>query len=56
MKDYRTLAQRLVPIGSEQYKMTLQERMDMLKAHAMRFTEEEIIVKFGRKTPASTAK
>jgi hypothetical protein len=45
MKDYRTLAQCMVPIG-EQIHMTLDDRIALLKSHTRRFTDEEIRAKF----------
>ncbi|KAL6916586.1 hypothetical protein FSST1_008081 [Fusarium sambucinum] len=47
MKDYKTLAKRLVPIG-EQIGLTMDERAAMLKRTTRRFTEEEIQKKFKR--------
>jgi hypothetical protein len=47
MKDYRTLARCLVPIG-EQMDMTLDEKAEMLRRHTRRFSEEEIREKFSR--------
>lgn len=45
MKDYRTLAECMVPIGS-QVHMTMEERMALLKSHTRRFSEDEILAKF----------
>lgn len=45
MRDYRTLAQCMVPIGT-QVDMTLEERMALLESHTRKFTEDEIRVKF----------
>lgn len=46
MKDYKTLAKCLVPIGPEQIAMTMEERAAFLKDHTRQFTEEEIARKF----------
>lgn len=48
MKDYRHLSRCMVPIGS-QIALTMDERMDLLRQHTRRFSEEEIKRKF-RKT------
>jgi hypothetical protein len=45
LKDYKTLARCMVPIG-DQISMTLEERAEFLKSHTRRFTEEEIRKKF----------
>lgn len=45
MKDYKTLARCLVPMG-EQIAMSLDERAAMLETKTRRFTEEEIQKKF----------
>ncbi|KAF3027917.1 hypothetical protein E8E11_000683 [Didymella keratinophila] len=45
-KNYEHLARCLVPIG-EQMKMTMNERVDMLKRKTRRFTEEDIAKKWG---------
>ncbi|KAH7174689.1 uncharacterized protein B0J16DRAFT_183798 [Fusarium flagelliforme] len=45
MKDYKTLAKCLVPIG-DQIALSLDERAAMLKRTTRRFTEEEIQKKF----------
>ncbi|EGX87922.1 fatty acid desaturase [Cordyceps militaris CM01] len=45
MKDYHTLAKCMVPIG-DQIQLTLDERVNLLKRHTMRFSEEEIRAKF----------
>ncbi|KAG7405363.1 hypothetical protein DER46DRAFT_395121 [Fusarium sp. MPI-SDFR-AT-0072] len=45
MKDYKTLAKCLVPMG-EQIAMSLDERAAMLETKTRRFTEEEIQKKF----------
>ncbi|CAJ0542905.1 Ff.00g003120.m01.CDS01 [Fusarium sp. VM40] len=45
MKDYKTLAKCLVPIG-DQIALTMDERITMLKRHTRPFTEEEIRTKF----------
>ncbi|KAI9166420.1 hypothetical protein HJFPF1_02521 [Paramyrothecium foliicola] len=45
MKDYKTLAECMVPIGS-QISMTMGERIALLKSHTQRFTEDEIRMKF----------
>jgi hypothetical protein len=45
MKDYKTLAKCLVPIG-DQIALTMDERIAMLKRHTRPFTEEEIRTKF----------
>ena len=46
-KNYEHLARCLVPMG-EQMKMTMDERVDMLKRKTRRFTEEEIAEKWGK--------
>jgi hypothetical protein len=46
-KDYEHLARCLVPMG-EQMKMTMEERVAMLKRKTRRFTEEEIAEKWGK--------
>jgi len=46
MKDYKTLAKCLIPIGPEQIAMTMEERAAFLKDHTRQFTEEEIARKF----------
>ncbi|KAM0431278.1 hypothetical protein ACHAPT_005248 [Fusarium lateritium] len=48
MKDYKRLAECLVPIGS-QMSLTMDERVKLLQRHTRRFSEEEIKRKF--KTP-----
>ncbi len=45
MKDYAHLAKCLVPIG-DQMDMTLEERAELLRRHARRFSEDEIREKF----------
>lgn len=45
-KDYEHLAKCMVPIGEKQIRMTMEERVAMLKRHTTAFTEEEIRVKF----------
>ncbi|KAL6358978.1 hypothetical protein LRP88_09176 [Fusarium phalaenopsidis] len=52
MKDYRALAECMVPIG-DQISMTLEDRMALLESHVQRFTEEEIREKFGKETSAT---
>ncbi|WEW56700.1 hypothetical protein PRK78_002148 [Emydomyces testavorans] len=44
-KDYMYLAKCLVPMG-DQVKMSLQERADMLRSRARRFTSDELQSKF----------
>ncbi|KAI9164041.1 fatty acid desaturase [Paramyrothecium foliicola] len=46
-KDYMHLAKCLVPMG-DQIGMTLEERATMLRRHTQRFSEEEILEKFGK--------
>jgi hypothetical protein len=48
MKDYRTLARCMVPIGEEQMSMSMDDRMALLRRHTLRFTEEEIRHKFNK--------
>lgn len=45
-KDYAHLAKCMVPIGEKQIRMTMDERIAMLKRHTTAFTEEEIKTKF----------
>lgn len=45
-KDYEHLAKCMVPIGEQQIRMTMEERVVMLKRHTVAFTEEEINAKF----------
>ncbi|CAN8105380.1 unnamed protein product [Discula destructiva] len=45
-KDYERLARCMVPIGEKQIRMTMEERVAMLKRHTTPFTEEEIRDKF----------
>lgn len=45
-KDYAHLAKCMVPIGERQIRMTMDERITMLKRHTKAFTEEEIKAKF----------
>lgn len=45
-KDYEHLAKCMVPIGEKQIRMTMEERVAMLKRHTVAFTEEEINAKF----------
>ncbi|KAJ4418243.1 hypothetical protein N0V82_005718 [Gnomoniopsis sp. IMI 355080] len=45
-KDYAHLAKCMVPIGERQIRMTMDERIAMLKRHTQAFTEEEINAKF----------
>lgn len=45
-KDYAHLARCMVPIGERQIRMTMEERIAMLKRHTTAFTEEEIQAKF----------
>lgn len=47
-KDYAHLAKCMVPIGERQIRMTMDERIAMLKRHTTPFTEEEIRAKFGK--------
>ncbi|KAI5806097.1 fatty acid desaturase-domain-containing protein, partial [Geopyxis carbonaria] len=47
MKDYDTLAGKLVPMG-KQRDMSRQQLADMLRRKTRRFTEEEIMRKFGK--------
>lgn len=46
-KNYEHLARCLVPMGV-QMKMTMEERVEMLKRKTRRFTEEEIAEKWGK--------
>jgi hypothetical protein len=39
-KDYEFIAKRMVPLGKAQASMTLQERVDMLRARTRRFPDE----------------
>jgi len=48
LKDYKTLAKCMVPIGS-QMSLTMDERAALLKSHTRRFTEEDLRKKFGTK-------
>lgn len=48
-KDYAFLAKCMVPIGEKQIRMTMDERIAMLKRHTAAFTEEEIQAKFAKK-------
>lgn len=41
LKDYRTLAECMVPIGS-QISMTMDERVDFLKGRTRQFTDKDI--------------
>lgn len=45
MKDYHTLAKCMIPIG-DQIKLTLDERVALLKKHTKQFSEEEVRRKF----------
>lgn len=45
-KDYEHLARCMVPIGEKQIRMTMGERVAMLKRHTVAFTEDEINAKF----------
>ncbi|KAK9778586.1 putative Fatty acid desaturase domain-containing protein [Seiridium cardinale] len=45
-KDYKYLAERMVPIGEPQLAMTLEERMAHLKSRTQRFTEEDLKLKY----------
>lgn len=45
LKDYKTLAKCMVPIGN-QISMTLDERVSLLKCHTRQFSEEELRKKF----------
>jgi hypothetical protein len=47
MKDYRHLAECMIPIGT-QISLTIEERMALLRRHTRRFTEEEIREKFSK--------
>lgn len=47
-KNYARLARCMVPIGERQIRMTMEERIAMLKRHTTAFTEEEVRAKFGR--------
>lgn len=50
-KDYAHLAKCMVPIGEKQIRMTMEERIAMLKRHTVAFTDEEVKAKFaGTKT------
>jgi hypothetical protein len=48
-KNYKRLAKKLVPMGP-QIGMTQDELVAMLKTKTRRFTEEEIAMKFKRKS------
>ncbi|PSR80484.1 hypothetical protein BD289DRAFT_484951 [Coniella lustricola] len=48
-KDYAHLAKCMVPIGEAQIRMTMDERIDMLKRHTVPFTEAEIQAKYAKK-------
>lgn len=48
-KDYAHLAKCMVPIGEAQIRMTMEERIEMLKRHTIPFTEAEIQAKYGKK-------
>lgn len=48
-KDYAHLAKCLVPIGERQIRMTMEERIEMLKRHTIPFTEEDIKAKYPKK-------
>lgn len=45
-KDYAHLARCMVPIGEKQIRMTMEERITMLKRHTVAFTDEEVKAKF----------
>ncbi|EJP64641.1 fatty acid desaturase [Beauveria bassiana ARSEF 2860] len=45
MKDHYTLAKCMIPIG-DQIRLTLDERVALLKNHTRQFSEEEIRIKF----------
>lgn len=45
-KDYAHLARCMVPIGERQIRMSMEDRIAMLKRHTTAFTEEEIKAKF----------
>lgn len=47
LKDYGYLARRMIPIG-DQKALTMEERVQLLKRHTRRFTEEDIKLKFGK--------
>lgn len=49
MKDYRTLARCMIPIGEEQMSMSIEDRMALLRSHTQKFTEKEIQDKFKAK-------
>ncbi|KFG77884.1 acylamide-delta3(E)-desaturase [Metarhizium anisopliae] len=49
MKDYRTLARCMIPIGEEQMSMSIEDRMALLRSHTQMFTEKEIQDKFKTK-------
>ena len=46
-KNYEHVAQCLVPMG-DQMKLTLEERVEMLKRKTRKFSEEEIAEKWGK--------
>lgn len=46
-KNYEHIARCLVPLG-DQMKLTIEERVEMLKRKTRRFTEEEIAEKWGK--------
>lgn len=45
MKDYATLAKCMVPIG-DQMKLSMDDRITLLKRCTLKFTEEELRAKF----------
>lgn len=47
-KDYAHLAACLVPIGADQIGMSQAELADLLRAKTRRFSEKEILKKFGK--------
>lgn len=49
MHDYKHLARCMVSIGEEQLRMTMNDRIAMIKRHLRRFTDEEIRQKFRHK-------
>ena len=45
-KNYRHLAECMIPIGDEQMAMDMDGRIELLKRHTRKFSEEEIKLKF----------
>ena len=47
-KDYLHLASCLIPMGEEQSQMTRAEIAEMLRSKTKRFSEEDILRKWGK--------